>query len=129
MEFYLLLTIFAIALLIGILSSMTGLGGGFLTVPILVLVFDLPIKIAVGTSTLVVTFAGLSSAISYNRKKMLDIGLVIPLAIGVVIGAQIGAMLTSPTSGDVLEKLIGIVFISISIIMVIQRDRAEEKSR
>ena len=126
MDFYILLAIFAITLLVGVLASMIGLGGGFLMVPIFVLIFDLPVKIAIGTSTLVVTFVGLSSAISYNKRKLIDYGLVIPLAIGVVLGAQIGAMSTLSISGDALKRLIGFIFISISIIMALRKEKVNE---
>ena len=123
-----MLSVFVIAILIGILSSMTGLGGGFIIVPTLVLLFNLPIKIAIGTSTLVITFVGLSSAISYRRKKLLDTNLVIPLAIGIIMGAQIGALLTAPIPGDVLKKLIGVLFIFISVIMILGRERNKEEN-
>ncbi|MDY6966224.1 MAG: sulfite exporter TauE/SafE family protein [Halobacteriota archaeon] len=126
MEFFTLLLIFAIAILIGILSSMAGLGGGFLTVPVLVLIFGLSEKNAIGTSTLVITFLGLSSAISYNKKKLLDLGLVIPLAIGALIGAQVGALLTSPLPGEMLRTLLGIVFILVSIFMIFRKDKESD---
>lgn len=126
MEFFTLLLVFAIAVLIGILSSMAGLGGGFLTVPVLVLIFGLSEKNAIGTSTLVITFLGLSSAISYNKKKLLDLRLVIPLAIGALIGAQVGALLTSPLPDEMLRTLLGIAFILVSIVMIFRKDKESE---
>ncbi|MDY6931012.1 MAG: sulfite exporter TauE/SafE family protein [Halobacteriota archaeon] len=122
MEFLLLLTIFTIAFVIGIIASMTGLGGGFLIVPVLSLLFDIPIKVAIGTSTLVITFVGLSASVGYFRKNLINLRLILPLAIGVVFGAQIGALLTTPISEGMLERMIGVVFIAISIFMYNKRE-------
>lgn len=127
MELLILVAIFAIAIVIGVLASMTGLGGGFLTVPVLALLFDLPMKVAIGTSTMVITSVGLSSAVSYRRRNLIDLRLIIPLAIGVVLGAQIGALLTTPISEDILGRMIGVLFLIISAIMLRKKEDTGEK--
>lgn len=44
------------------------------------------------------------------------------------MGAQIGALLTAPIPGDVLKKLIGVLFIFISVIMILGRERNKEEN-
>ncbi|MDY6958399.1 MAG: sulfite exporter TauE/SafE family protein [Halobacteriota archaeon] len=127
MELILLVTIFMIAFVIGILASMTGLGGGFLIVPVLLLLFEMPIKVAIGTSTMVITFVGLSSAFSYWRRDLTDLRLIIPLGIGVVVGAQMGALLTTPIPEDTLSRMIGVLFIVISIFMFLKREDSTKR--
>ena len=106
---------------------MTGLGGGFLTVPVLVLLLDLPIKVAIGTSTMVITFVGLSSAVSYSRRNLIDLRLIVPLAIGVFVGAQIGALLTTPIPEYMLKRMIGVLFIAISLFMFYRKEDTVKK--
>ena len=50
----------ALGAVIGLLSGVFGVGGGFLLVPALVLILNMPIKLAVGTSLFVIIFLVLS---------------------------------------------------------------------
>ncbi|MDY6865497.1 MAG: sulfite exporter TauE/SafE family protein [Halobacteriota archaeon] len=127
MELILLVAIFSIAFAIGVLASMTGLGGGFLIVPVLVLLFNMPIKVAIGTSTMIISFVGLSSAFSYCRRDLTDLRLIIPLGIGVGVGAQIGALLTTPIPEDILRRMIAALFIIISLYMFFKKEERAER--
>ncbi|HEX6049173.1 MAG TPA: sulfite exporter TauE/SafE family protein [Gemmatimonadaceae bacterium] len=58
-------TIALVGLAVGALTGLVGIGGGFLFVPALVLLAGLPMKMAVGTSLLVIAANALSATIGY----------------------------------------------------------------
>ena len=80
----------AMGLAVGFISGMFGIGGGFLIVPGLVAATRMPLRIAVGTSLVVVTALGLTTATSYALSGYVDWLLVGLMVIGGLIGAAIG---------------------------------------
>ena len=77
---------------IGLLSSLSGLGGGFLVVPYL-LYLGKNAQMAVGTSFLVIFLIATSALISNWRLGQIDFKTGLILAVGGVIGAQLGPVL------------------------------------
>lgn len=75
---------------VGLLAGFFGIGGGFLIVPGLVAATRMPLRIAVGTSLVVVTALGLTTATSYALSGYVDWLLVGLMVIGGLIGAAIG---------------------------------------
>lgn len=75
---------------VGLLAGFFGIGGGFLIVPGLVMATRMPLRIAVGTSLVVVTALGLTTATSYALSGYVDWLLVGLMVVGGVIGAGIG---------------------------------------
>ncbi len=74
---------------VGILSSGSGLGGGFLVVPFLIYMGK-PAKIAVATSILFVGMVAVSSLWAHSRLGNIDIKTGLILAAGGIVGAQLG---------------------------------------
>ena len=75
---------------IGVLAGMFGLGAGWANVPVLNLLMGAPLKLAVGTSGLVLSVIDTSAAWIYlNRGAVLPM-LVAPSIIGVMLGAKLG---------------------------------------
>ncbi len=75
---------------VGLLAGFFGIGGGFLIVPGLVMATRMPLRVAVGTSLVVVTALGLTTATSYALSGYVDWVLVGLMVIGGLIGAGIG---------------------------------------
>lgn len=75
---------------VGLLAGFFGIGGGFLIVPGLVMATRMPLRIAVGTSLVVVTALGLTTATSYALSGYVDWPLVGLMVVGGLIGAGIG---------------------------------------
>lgn len=80
----------AVGLLVGLMVGLTGVGGGALLVPILVLLMHIPPIIAVGTGAIFITVTKIGAAWSYNSKGLVDLRLVLRMAIGSVPGAVLG---------------------------------------
>jgi len=78
---------------VGLLAGFFGIGGGFLIVPALIFATGMPMRMAVGTSLVVVTTLGLTTAASYALSGQVDWGLVAVLAAGGVAGSLAGIAL------------------------------------
>ena len=80
----------AVGLLVGLLDGLTGVGGGALLVPILVLFLHIPPIVAVGTGAIFITITKIGAAWSYYGKNLVDLGLALRMAIGSLPGAVLG---------------------------------------
>lgn len=99
---------------IGVAASFTGLGGGFLLVPLLLFLGYKAGK-AVGTSFLVILIISISAVIAHKRLEHIDTKVALFLALGGVIGAQIGAKLVDQFPTDVFNKIFAVILILIAI--------------
>jgi uncharacterized membrane protein YfcA len=79
-----------LGLLIGVLTGMFGIGGGFLVTPCLKIIFGLPYPIAIGSSLAQILITGSVSAWKHWKNKKVNILLGSIMALGALIGAEIG---------------------------------------
>lgn len=77
-----LLLIFLGSIFAGLLGSLLGLGGGILIVPLLTLIFKLPIQYAIGASIISVIATSSGAAAAYVRDHMTNmrIGMFLEIA-------------------------------------------------
>lgn len=108
-EFYLLIFIFAY--LAGLLGSMTGLGGGIVLVPVLVLFFKMDMHVAMGASLVSVIATSSGAGISYIKKNLTNIRLAMFLESGAVIGAICGALLLYVVPINIISIIFGCILI------------------
>lgn len=93
----------------GFLAALAGVGGGFLYVPILILVFGLDPRDAVGTSLAVIIFTTLAASISYLHQKRVFFRSAACLLVPSVLAAIAGAALTVVISGTIVALLFSLV--------------------
>ncbi len=79
----------------GFISGLTGMGGGSLFVPVFFFFFDLPIKVSIGTSLLVILFSSSSALITHWRGNQVCGYLSLSIIAGGILGARLGAFLTA----------------------------------
>jgi uncharacterized membrane protein YfcA len=108
--------IIPIALVAGFSFGILGVGGGFLYVPLLILLFELPLKIAIGTSLMIVLFNAVPGIIGKVLSIEFDIFLGISVAVGAVIGSRIGTLINRKLN----EKVIKIVFTLLLTVIIIR---------
>lgn len=77
---------------IGFLSGLFGVGGGFLMTPVLLLM-GVPPSVAVASQTGTVVASSASSVITYGRQGLVDYRMALVMAFGGVIGAFLGVEL------------------------------------
>jgi uncharacterized membrane protein YfcA len=115
------------AVAVGCLASMVGVGGGFLVVPMLVLVWGLSMQNAAGTSLLMIVFTSTSSTLAYSRQKRVDYKLGVILAMGTIPGALAGAYVTSLLESELLEGLLGIFLLGLAVRMLLARELPDKR--
>lgn len=95
----------------GIMGSLLGLGGGFIVIPLLTILFHLPIKSAIGISLVSVIATSTGAAIIYVREGKADIRLGMTLEMATTIGAILGALIASFVSSKTLYFLFSALLI------------------
>jgi uncharacterized protein len=91
---------------IGMLAGMFGLGAGWANVPAFNLLMGTPLKLAVGSSGLLLSVVDTSAAWIYlNRGAVLPI-IVAPSIIGVMLGAKVGARLLRKARPELVRRIV-----------------------
>jgi len=108
-----LLLLLGSGVLVGVAAAFTGLGGGFLMVPLL-LFFGYAAQKAVGTSFLAILMISISAVIAHNKLQNIDYKVAIMLGLGGVIGAQVGARLLEHVSTGQFRKLFAVVLLGLA---------------
>ena len=80
-----------IGFIIGILSGLFGVGGGFLLVPLLNIVFNIPYNIAIGSSLCQMVGTSFAASLKHKDYGNIDYKLAGFVLIGSIIGAEFGA--------------------------------------
>ena len=100
-------------ILIGLISSLLGVGGGFILVPILIYIIGMPAKLVPGTSLFAMIFVMIIVTLLHAiANYTIDIYLVFILALGSVVGAQLGSIISSKLAGEELRGLLSILILT-----------------
>ena len=113
--------------IIGIISSLLGVAGGEVIIPILILVFGIDIKLA-GTMSLIISLPTMLVGISRHKKNKMYAdkteitSLVIPMGIASIIGALIGALLVIYVPSELLKLILGVLLLFTSIKLFTEKE-------
>src|SRR5262245_23442101 len=91
---------------IGFLGGLFGLGAGFANVPALNLLMAAPLKVAVGSSGLIISIINSSAAWVYIQRGALLPILAVPAILGVMLGSRIGAQLLAVTPAAMVRRVV-----------------------
>jgi uncharacterized membrane protein YfcA len=91
---------------IGVLGGLFGIGAGWANVPALNLLMGVPIKVAAGSSSLVLTLASSSAAWVYVNKGAMLPMIAVPSVLGMMLGARIGARLLHVLTGSAIRHMV-----------------------
>lgn len=105
---------------VGIGASFTGLGGGFLIVPLLLLL-GYPAQKAVGTSFLAIVVISLSALVAHNKLANVDFRVGLLLGVGGIAGAQIGARLLEHVSTASFKRIFAAVLVGLAGYLFFQK--------
>jgi len=96
--------------LVGILSAIMGVGGGFLMVPAMIYLIGMPTSIVVGTSLFQISFVtAVTTFLHATNNQTVDIVLALSLIVGGVVGAQLGSGISGRLRGEQLRILLAII--------------------
>ena len=105
-----MITLAFIGIMVGILSSISGLGGGFMIVPLLIFL-GREAKLAVGTSFVFILVVAISSIIAHYRLGNVDIKTGLMLGLGGVVGAQIGPQILQHVSEQNFKRIFSVLLV------------------
>jgi len=114
-------------ILIGIISSLLGVAGGEVIIPILILIFGIDVKLA-GTMSLIISLPTMLVGISrhvknrmYNERIEIT-SLVVPMGIASIIGASVGVLLVIYAPSQLLKLILGALLIFTSIKLFTEKE-------
>jgi uncharacterized membrane protein YfcA len=120
------LFIVALGGLVGVLSGMFGVGGGFLTTPLLIF-YGIPPSVAVASATTQITGASVSGALAHMRRGGVDLRMAGVMIAGGLVGSLAGAGIFRllQASGQI-DTVIGLLYVLLlgSIGALMLRDAA-----
>ena len=109
----------SIGLLIGILTGIVGLGGGYALVPSFIYLLGAGVKIAVGTSLpSFISMAVISGAFKLYQGYV-DVLAAVALGIGTILGAQLGARVVPRVPAWSIKLVFGLVFLYVSLKFIV----------
>jgi uncharacterized protein len=102
---------------VGILSSLLGIGGGIIHVPVMIYLLDFPVHLATATSHFVLAIMTFSVTIFHILTGRLDgkYFMVLGLIIGVIVGAQVGAWASTKISGRWIVRGLAIALLMAAV--------------
>ncbi|MCG9890726.1 MAG: sulfite exporter TauE/SafE family protein [Thermosynechococcaceae cyanobacterium MS004] len=106
--------------LVGILTGLVGVGGGFAIVPALVLLADVPMKQAIGTSLLIIIANSIAGFLGYLGHVNLDWHLMISFIFAASVGTLPGAYLARFVSAQRLQKIFGYFLLAVASFVLVQ---------
>jgi uncharacterized membrane protein YfcA len=112
--------IFLASIVAGLLGSLVGLGGGVLIVPLLTLVFKLPVAFAIGASIISVIATSSGAAAAYVRDRITNMRVGMFLEIATTIGAICGAFLAGMLAPNLLNITFGVILLLSAAPLVVE---------
>jgi uncharacterized membrane protein YfcA len=109
-----------VSLIIGSMTGLFGIGGGFLAIPVLVLFFRVPQNKAAGTSLLIITLNSIIAFLGhYKIWSEVSWSTPIAMAISAVIVAQLASGKSAGISPTILKLAFAVLLFTISVITLI----------
>jgi uncharacterized membrane protein YfcA len=101
---------------IGVLSALLGVGGGFLLIPAMIYLLGMPTAVVVGTSLFQIIFVTANvTLLQAFHNQTVDLVLSLLLTVGGVIGAQLGARMSTRLAAEQLRSLMAMVVLAVAI--------------
>lgn len=99
-----------VGFLVGLLTAIMGVGGGFVMVPAMIYLFGMPTSVVVGTSLFQIIFVTANvTVLQAVNNHSVDIVLALLLLTGGVIGAQVGARLATRLKAEQMRVLLAVL--------------------
>ena len=112
---------FVLWIIVGVLTAIMGVGGGFILVPAMLYILGMSASVVVGTSLLQITFTTMAATMMHAlTTKAVDIVLAALLLLGSVTGAQFGARIAVTAKPELLRLLLALIVLVVALAMAFQ---------
>lgn len=108
----------AVGLFAGILAGFFGVGGGFILVPCFLYFFKLPIKVAFGTSLVVIATVAMPGTITHFLLGHINIPLMFTMMGGAIVGSFLGSTVALRIKDSWLRKGFGIIMLMVAAMLI-----------
>ena len=108
-----------LGVLVGVLTMLMGVGGGFMLVPAMLYVLGMSANVVVGTSLFQILFVTMVTTMTHAlTTKAVDIVLAGLLLLGSVLGAQFGTQIAMKARPEVLRLVLAAIVIAVALRML-----------
>lgn len=98
----------------GLLSALMGVGGGFIMVPLMIYVLEMPTSVVIGTSLFQIIFVTANvTFLQAVQTHTVDVVLMLALLIGGVVGAQLGARFGTKLRAEQMRIMLALVVLAV----------------
>jgi uncharacterized protein len=105
---------------VGVLTGLVGVGGGFAIIPALVLLGNVPITEAIGTSLLIISFNSIAGLMGYVGQVAIDWKLTVSFTFAAGLGTLLGDYLAQFVSARQLQKSFGYFLLAVAGFILFQ---------
>ncbi|MFN3233470.1 MAG: sulfite exporter TauE/SafE family protein [Alphaproteobacteria bacterium] len=106
----------AIGFLVGTLSAIMGVGGGFIMVPAMIYILGMATNVVIGTSLFQIIFVTATVTLLHaTSTQTVDVVLALLLLVGGVVGAQFGARVGLKLRGEQLRALLALLVLGVGL--------------
>jgi hypothetical protein len=111
---------FVLCSMVGIMTALMGVGGGFIMVPAMVYLLRMPAHVAVGTDLFQILFTCIGVTLMQAASNhSVDVVLALLIAAGSTIGAQLGARVSRHMRGEQLLIVLGVLALVVCLKMAV----------
>lgn len=116
-----ILLLVGLGFFIGTFGTLIGAGGGFILMPLLLLMYpDMPPDVLTSISLCVVFLNATSGSVAYARKKRIDYKSALIFALATLPGAVMGAMTTTVLSRHAFNIILGCLLIVVAVFLMLK---------
>jgi uncharacterized membrane protein YfcA len=103
----------------GFITGLIGIGGGFLIIPVLVKVCQIPMKKAVGTSLVIIVLNAIIGLLAVQNFSSFNFELVVSILFFALLGMIIGVRLSREIDGDKLKVFFGWFVLVMGVLILV----------
>ena len=110
--------VIASGVVVGLLTGLLGVGGGFLIVPALVMLVGIPMHHAVGTSLVIIVMNSLAGFLGHRGHVVLDMPVIVVFVVAGLAGTFAGTSLGSRLNPALLRRIFAILIVGLSLFLL-----------
>ena len=110
-----ILLFFSLSFLAGVISSLFGVGGGIIFVPIMIIILNVSMYYTSATSQFALLLTSVTGLLVHSYFGHPNLLYALPLSIGAFLGGQIGSHLINKVNEKILRKLLSLTLFIVAI--------------